>query len=101
MVEGVEGRTTTDVIDEESSDCGAVVGTGDGSVGLLACCVPDLQFDGPVPYLFACGVTCMFLEPNSTPMVGSESTLNSLSMNCMSMQDLPTPVFVESYFGLR
>lgn len=31
------------------------------------------------------------LAPNYTPMVGSDSILKILSMNCMSMQDFPTP----------
>ena len=32
-------------------------------------------------------------DPNYTPMVGSDSILNSLSMNCMRMQDFPTPSY--------
>jgi hypothetical protein len=37
-----------DVVDEQGADGAAVVGTGDGAEVLLACGVPDLQFDGLV-----------------------------------------------------
>ena len=35
-----------DVVYKERAQCSSIVGTGDCPVPLLACCVPDLGFDG-------------------------------------------------------
>ena len=50
----------TDIIDEEGPHGSPVVGGGDGSVSLLACRVPDLEF-----YLLAVQLNCTNFEINS------------------------------------
>lgn len=33
------------VVDQQRANCAPVIGTGDGAVSLLTCCVPDLRFN--------------------------------------------------------
>jgi hypothetical protein len=47
------GLVLGDVVDEEGTDCAAVVGTGDCAVTLLAGGIPDLSLDGLVVNLDA------------------------------------------------
>ncbi len=42
----LEGGGPGDVVDQKGADSSSVVGTGHGSVPLLSCGVPNLDFDG-------------------------------------------------------
>lgn len=37
----------SDVEDADGDPCGLVIERGDGSVLFLACCVPEMELDGP------------------------------------------------------
>lgn len=101
LAEIFKGGAAGDVVDEDGSDCAAIVGSGDGLVGFLTGLDSRSITVSHICNLMTLLLILIVLEPNSTPMVGSESTLKSLSMNCMSMQDLPTPSCDERYSGRR
>lgn len=43
----LEGVLGSDVEDADGDPCGLVIERGDGSVLFLACCVPEMELDGP------------------------------------------------------
>ena len=47
------GQMFGDIIDQESSHSSSVVSTGDGSVPLLTCSVPDLSANEAVLYFYS------------------------------------------------
>lgn len=86
------------IVYENCSDRATVIGSCYWFVRLLPCLHLRSCTVSQICNCIVLPWTCRVLDPNYTPIVGSESCRNCLSINCMSMHDFPTPLSNYNYF---
>jgi hypothetical protein len=91
FVEILKAISFGDVENQKGCDRAFVVGPRDRLERLLSCLSEKECTVSHICILMLILSTLMFLEPNSTPSVGSWSVLKRPSVNLRRRQDFPTP----------
>jgi hypothetical protein len=90
-----------DVVDDDGSDCVAVVPSSDGLEALLSGLYKRILTVSQICNFMLFSLTFSILAPNYTPMVTSCFSRYRLSVYCRSMQLLPTPAWEGRYRSRR
>ena len=90
FMKALEGLSISDIKDEKSCDGAFVIWASYRFKGLLSCLSYATITVSQICILILLPCVSIILDANSTPNVGSRSSLNLPSMNRDNKQDLPT-----------